>query len=247
MYTYTKCVNVYLYPHLYFSQNRTSGDSGFDSQHPTPSPSPTEPSRYASSCDSPSPTHTTYLTPNPSLTLSPHSTPSHTVYVTPVVSTTTTTVTHLTPQTFPSTPTHQQGQAHTAMTPPRSKSSDAIRTLTIIPSTTSQQRSPSAELVREVPKSKSSPSTPKKVKKSGIKRESKKKISGGGGLFGFGRSKTSSSPARRMNSSPGKRRGSDSKRRGSLTPPTNQPSLDLPTSSTQKRARSSSSVDLTKV
>lgn len=223
-------------------QNRTSGDSGFDSQQPTPSPSPTEPSRYASSCDSPSPTHTTYLTPNPSITSSPaHSTPSHTIYLTPTLSTTT--IMHVTPHTLPPSPAHTVKAA-----PPRSKSSDTLRTLTIIPSTTSSHnRSTSAELVRDQKQKPASPSTPKKVSKknsTGFKRESKKKGTSGG-LFGFGRSKTPSSPAKRRGSSPGSGRGNE-KRRGSLTPPSNrQDNLDLPDMKT--RVRSSSSVDLTKV
>ncbi|XP_064399910.1 uncharacterized protein LOC135346271 isoform X2 [Halichondria panicea] len=204
-------------------ENRTSGDSGFDSQQPTPSPSPTEPIRYTPS-ESPSPTHTTYLTPNPSATSSPtHVTPSHTIYLTPDSSTS---------HTLPSSPAHLT-PGNTG--PPRSKSSDALRTLTIIPSP-AHSRSPSAELFRDT---KQNASSSKKVKKSGAKRESSKKKSGVG-LFGFGRSKTPSSPARRRGSSP-------KERRGSLTSKTSD-SLDLPKEGiVETRTRSSSSVDLTKV
>ena len=97
-------ISVY-YTHtlLYFLQeqtNRASGDSGFDSQQPTPSPSPTEQSTQLQSS-----------TPPP--TLSTNSTPSHAT---------------LAP---PSTP------------PPRSRSSDAIRSLTV--TSYSPRNSPSEE------------------------------------------------------------------------------------------------------
>ena len=165
-------------------QNRSSGDSGFDSQQPTPtlSPSPTEGTRFQTPSPTPSPSHSTYLTPNPSLTA-----------------------------------------------PPRSKSSDTLRTLTVIPS--SPQRSPSAELFRR--RGSSGSTFDKKEKKKRSKRSSEKKSRGG--LFSFSRNKTSSVSA--------------PKRPGSTSPPTHrdlQQSFGSNSLTVQVRARSSSTTDLTK-